>query len=218
MVKSVVFDIGGVLVVDLWEHLFLDQNGIASRYKLPQERARAVAQDLWEVFACRSAEGDGWRELEREYWSNVIKRLRLPASINDLIELSRTFIRPIPRMTDLLERLNKQGMELAICSNNTEFWFWRQNEVLRLERFFAPHKIILSCRVGAQKKSEGLEMFYALCQVLTAEMADSVLVDDRADNIEKALRCQLPGILFPSHQNYGANYLEALLKAIEVLR
>ena len=37
MLKAVIFDVGGALLYDIWEHLFLDENhGLISLYGLPR--------------------------------------------------------------------------------------------------------------------------------------------------------------------------------------
>ena len=218
MVKALIFDMGGVLVWDLWEHLFLDEDGIASLFGLSKKDARKVGEDLWEQFAYRSAEGKHWQELEREYWELVIRTLHLPVDADNLIELSQKFIRPISGMGSLVQALNSQGIELGICSNNTEFWFERQMDALKLRRFFTPSKIILSCRIGSAKKSDDLEMFRAVGQALTADLSECLLVDDRPENVEKALKCRMTGVLFPSHKAYGSEYLYGLLAQIGILR
>ena len=51
MIKAVIFDIGGVLAHDVWEHLVLDKpEGIASRYGLVETQVEEVRKELWDKF------------------------------------------------------------------------------------------------------------------------------------------------------------------------
>lgn len=217
-VKAVVFDVGGVLAYDVWEHLLLDEkNGVVSIYNLKAEQVRKVGQDLWTKFACRvTVEENDWKRLEEEYWEHFIERFHLSVSVSDFVQLTDQFIRPVEGMTQLLERIQSKGIDLAICSDNTEFWFKRQEVKLGLHRFFSPSKVILSSRIGTSKSNPGFEMFQAVINSLGVDKRHCLFVDDREENIQQGLRFGIAGIIFPSHSQYGAQYLEALLEKIGV--
>lgn len=219
MIKAVIFDIGGVLAYDVWENLLLSaEDGIASIYNLDKEQVQIVGENLWEQFAYRKLAGEnGWQELEREYWELLVKRLDLPLSIEEYIQLTDKFICPIDGMSNLLELLQLKGIELAICSNNTEFWCRRQMDKLNLHQFFDPGRVILSSRVGFSKSSPGFEMFKAVVSALGVPKEFCVFVDDREESIERALQFGLTGIIFPSHSKYGYHYLITLLEKMNVL-
>jgi HAD superfamily hydrolase (TIGR01509 family) len=209
MIKAVIFDIGGVLAYDVWEYLLLDEkSGIVSICNLDMEQVQRVGQNLWEKFACRAAIGeDGWKELE----------FHLSMSVNDFIQLTGKFIRPVQGMAQLLDHLQSEGIDLAICSNGTEFWFKRQLDRLDLHRFFRATRVILSSRIGVLKSSPRFEMLQATVNALGIGKDFCIFVDDREENIQQALRFGLAGILFPSHSKCGAQYLEALLEKMGVL-
>jgi putative hydrolase of the HAD superfamily len=128
-------------------------------------------------------------------------------SVDDFIQMSDRFIRPVEGMTSLLARLQAKGIELAICSNNSEFWYRRQMEKVGLNRFFSPSKVILSCRVGVSKSSPGFELFHAVTDALSVASADCIFVDDRDSNVSRARECGMVGICFT-----GAENLETSLK------
>jgi HAD superfamily hydrolase (TIGR01509 family) len=216
-IKGVIFDVGGVLAADVWEHLFLGEDGIAARYHLDKGRIRKIGEGLWEQFTHRPAtDRDNWESLEKEYWAAFIERSGLQVWADDLIQLTDAFIRPVPGMRELLERLRSAGIGLAICSNNTEFWFRRQVDKLGLERFFSPERIVLSCHLGVSKSSPHHEMFQAAVDALRIGKEACLFVDDREENIRRAVEFGLTGILFPSHSDVGSRYLEAVLGKISV--
>lgn len=220
MIKAVIFDVGGVLAHDVWEHLFLDREaGVASILNLDVEQVQRAGQDLWEKFAYRSTtEENGWKELEKEYWDLFLGRFQLSMSADDLIRLTEQFVQPVEGMIQLLECLQSEAIEMAICSNNTEFWFKRQMNKLGLHRFFSSGRVILSTRIGVSKSSPGFEMFQAAIGALGIEKDFCIFVDDRVENIQRALQFGLTGIVFPSHSKYGAKYLRALLDKMGLLR
>lgn len=213
MIKAVIFDIGGVLAFDVWENLLLDSTyGIASIYKLDGELVKNVGQNLWKDFAHDPSlnEKSDWQELEREYWSRFINELGVSIPIGELINITDEFIQPINGMQQLIKDLYSKGIKLAICSDNTEFWFQRQMNKLGYAQFFASSHVVLSNRIGFAKGSPGFEMFQAVVDSLELAKELCVFVDDRVSNVEQALKFSLPTVLFPSYSEYGFKYLEVL--------
>ncbi len=220
MIKSIIFDIGGVLAYDVWEYLLLDeQHGVAAKYDLDREQVLKAAKEMWLKFEHRNARNDEECNLfEREYWDLFLERFRITTTIDELIDYTGLFIRPVEGMSNLLAELKAKGLILLICSNNNEFWFRRQAAKCSFHRFFDPNKIILSNRVGASKWSANFEMFYAVVKAAGVSKEECLLVDDRAENMERASQFGMPAILFPQNSNgYGANYLRALFREIGVL-
>lgn len=201
-IEGVIFDIGGVLARDVWEHLLLEPHiGICAQYALDRNQVEKAGELLWQSFAhTPETKGSSWQTLEQLYWSRFIDYFHehLPSGLTaaDLIKLTDDFISPVEGMALLLERLQSDGIVLAICSNNNEFWFRRQMDKLQLHRFFSPNKVILSCRVGFSKSSPRYEMFHAAADALNIPKAKCVFVDDRLDNVERSRQCGMHGILF----------------------
>ncbi|HEV2863339.1 MAG TPA: HAD-IA family hydrolase [Pyrinomonadaceae bacterium] len=219
MAQALIFDVGGVLAHDVWENLLLDKKkGVASKFNLDVKEVRKVAKSLWAEYAHRPLNiKDDWEVLEREYWDSFIRHFQLSEPADYFINLTEKFIRPVPGMLELLERLHSRGVRLAICSNNTEFWFNRQTHKLNLGRFFQPGNIILSSRVGASKSSPDYEMFKTVISALNMDKSDCIFVDDRQETVTHGVEFGITGIIFPSHSEQGALYLEALLRRMNVL-
>ncbi len=201
--KAVIFDVGGVLAHDVWEHLLLDRPaGIAERHGLDRDLVRELGKDLWQAFAYTpETPRNDWRRLEVRYWESFIDSCwgeTPPAgvSVDRFIAMTDDFIQPVPGMVPVLERLQSQGLGLAICSNNNEFWFRRQSDKLRWQRFFSPQRTVLSCRVGVAKSSPGLEMFHAAAGALGLAPARCAFVDDRQGNVDRADELGMHGFLF----------------------
>jgi len=214
-VKAIIFDIGGVLAYDVSEHLLFGDDGITSLYKLDRDVVRKVGAKLWNRFAhTRTTRNNDWQQLERDYWRQLTDELDIRLPVDAFVQLTNKFIRPIKGMSTLLDRLKASEMHLAICSNNTEFWFERQRKKLDFDRYFEADKVILSSRVGVSKNSRDFEMFRAVINALDVAKQDCLFVDDREENILKAIRYGISSILFPSHSKLGAEYLNNLLEKI----
>ena len=220
MIKSIVFDIGGVLAYDVWEYLLLDeQRGIAAKYNLDREVVFKFARELWLRFECRPAHSTAEREsFEREYWELFLERFKIELTIEELIARTDAFIRPVEGMRELLAQLKARGHTLVICSDNNEFWFPRQAKKIGLDGLVDQNKIILSQHIGASKLSPNFEMFIAAVKAAQVDKTDCVLIDDRAKNIARAMQFGLPSILFPAHaDHYGAEYLRKLFERMDIL-
>lgn len=218
MVKALVFDVGGVLAHDVWEHLLLDEpNGVAAKYTLDKAEVERVGKLLWEVFAYRpEVKQKNWQALERQYWRGFIKYFgdQLPSTVSpeDFIQMTADFIKPVDTetMPKLLEEIQSRGIDLAICSNNTEFWIRRQMDKLSLHKFFSPSKIILSCRVGVSKSSPRYEMFHAVTEALGVLKSQCVFVDDKKRNVNRAQECGMIGTHFTNSQNLEKSLVTTL--------
>ena len=215
MIRSVIFDIGGVLAFDVWQHLFFEKNtGLVAIYNLDRNKVRRIGSKLWKNYAYISS--NNWWQQEIDYWNQFNRLVDRDIPIDEIIALTDKFIRPVTGMPDLLRILDSKNIELAICSNNTEFWFHRQANLLALERYIPPEKTILSCRVGVPKTSQHFEMFDAAITSLNAKMGECIYIDDRVESISRANQYGLTSILFPSHSPNGAQYLERLLQVLKV--
>ena len=227
MIEAAIFDIGGVLAYDVWEHLLLnDMNhenpGIGALYGLPMDRVKQIGNELWAQYDRRKPTVEfTWEHYEQDYWKRFIDAFKsdLPpnTTVDTFIDMTDNFIRDVNQqhMIPILERLQSQNVTLAICSNNTEFWFTRQARKLNLKQFFAEDKTFLSCRVGYTKKDR--EMFEAVVKGLDADGSKCIFVDDRVSNIQRAYEWfNMTGVLFPAENAWGVDYLDALLNQMGI--
>ena len=194
MIRTVVFDVGGVLAYDVWEHLLLDKfNGVAPKYNLNEQLVEKIGKDLWNKFAYTLKNPTGQYEpwTEKEYWTEFIQGTKVNANEDEFIEMTDKFIRPTESLRDIeriLTWLKEQRIHLAILSNNTEFWYKRQMKKLYLDRFFYDEsKIMLSCRTGASKRQilENDNLFQHVVQErLGHRPEECIFIDDRGHNVE----------------------------------
>ena len=212
MIEAVIFDMGGVLAQDVWEHMYLDpEHGLAARFGLDTTEINKVGLLLWDSYAhVPETNSNSWRELELRYWRQFLSFFgdRIPQSVRDcgpqyLVQETDRFIVPIAGMPAELHRLRAQGLSMAICSDNNEFWIRRQMDKCDLHRFFGPDKLVLSCRVGVSKSSPRFEMFHAAREALRTPASRCLFIDDRQGNVERAKAFGMEAILFVSADDLG---------------
>ena len=191
---AVVFDVGGVLAHNMWEPMFDD---LAREHGLDPVNVQDTGRLLWETFAyVPETPANTWRDMERRYWELFVRMIKVPLTIDALIARTDRYVVPMPGMRPILERLHARGTRMVICSNNNEIWWPRQAKKLRLARYFADRRLILSSRVGAPKNSPGLEMFKAAVAAAGVPAAACFFVDDRLENIRRARRFGIDAVLF----------------------
>lgn len=208
--KAVIFDLGGVLVTDVWEPL---RDWLAGTHRLTQPDLDDFGKVVWsDEFACRPDHTD-----EAVLYNQLIRRFNLPISPDAMADRVGGFVRPIPGMMDLLRDLKGRGLTVGICSNNTEFWYARQRDVLGLEDHVDPGRIVLSCRAGVKKKKA--KIFLDAIAAVETDAAACIFIDDRPKNVIAAVDLGLTGILFPEFKepHDGSRYLRRLLEGLGVL-
>jgi len=216
MIKAIIFDIGGVLAFDVVENLLLDEKeGIASKYNLDIQKVSQAGAILWEQYAYQTS--SDWKQLEMEFWLQFNNIIGCTIPIEDILQLTDRFIKPVDGTMELLSTLVSQNITLAVCSDNTEFWFSRQAQKIGLYKYVPSRNIILSCRIGASKSSPRFEMFEEVTKAVGVDRTECVFIDDRTEPIIQATQYGLVSILFPAHSPYGARYTKSLLREMNLL-
>ena len=202
MRAAVIFDVGGVLAADIWEPMFDD---LAARHRRNRAKLQAVGRLLWETFAyVPETPANTWRDMERRYWQLFLMISRIPTTVDKLIARSDRYVVPVEGMRPILEALRARGTRLVICSNNNEIWWPRQAKKLRLARYFAAKRLILSSRIGAPKNSPRLEMFKAAVAAAGVPAAACFFVDDRMENIRRARAFGIDAMPFRGAEDFAA--------------
>lgn len=208
---AVIFDVGGVLAQNMWEHML---PALAEWYGLDRAEVEESGKLLWETFAyVGETPGNQRRDMEVRYWKLFLaifkEQLRgKNLSVESLIALTDDFIVPIEGMAPILEALCSHGKTLVICSNNNEFWQPRQMEKLGLQRFFPDSKAILSTRFGAPKDSPGFEMFRAAVAAAGVPASRCLFVEDRPENVKRAQEFGIDAVLFKSAADLSSELRE----------
>lgn len=209
-------DLGGCLFPDLLDAACAM---VASRYAASPERIQLAKERLWIRYAYATGPDKGTlnhsaqSQVEAEAWSEFVVNAGIAAQPEEMIAIADQCVQPLdPAYETLLEQLQCAGVVLGIISNNTAFFWRRQCEAMRLNRYFPPERVILSCDHGVSKKSEGLQLFRTAVAAAAVPPQRCAFVDDRVHNIQCALRAGFGmAILHPKNIDWGAEYVGRIL-------
>ena len=175
VVDTVFLDIGGVLVVDVWEALLLTPDtGLAAKLNIDSDLARKAGTELWPRYATKPA-------TERAFWRDLSTLLDAEIKPSLIEEVASALVRPDPQAQLLLEMLAAQKLRVGLISNNTAFWFERQSAVVDFAGLVDPELRFLSHEQGMQK-GEGLYQLAAN----VVDPANALVIDDRTPNLSRA--------------------------------
>ena len=179
--SALLLDIGGVLCPDPWETIIgTPIAGLAARLENP--RLMTQARLLWREFALRPS-------IESDYWTALGIRAGVRIPLDLVEEITTSLVRPFPWSAELLEAVPVD--RLLIVSDNTSFWFARQDQALRLTGR-SSHQF-LSFREGLSKSSRP----QGLLDLAVAKVGahDVLFVDDRVANVRRAVDLGLTALL-----------------------
>ena len=130
--------------------------------------------------------------------------------IDDLVDLTDSFITPVPAIIEILAKMRERGIPLALCSNNNVFWFSRQWDKCGLEKYVDAASAILSCDEGVTKSHPGGFLFHKAIAVTGLDAAALLYPDDRAENLEIARRYQLKSACFEIGSPAAVQQIQAI--------
>ena len=198
-IDAVIFDMDGVLC-----HLD-DDVRIGFLAKLTGHSPDFIRQAIWgSGFEDRADEGEYSAE---EYLEGFGKCLQSTISRDDWVAYRKSGMTPMLPMVELATELSK-SMPACVLTNNG---FLLVDEIGRLfpELSLFGDRIWSSAHFGCRKPS--VEIYRQTCLRLGSDPARTLMIDDRAENIDGAMSAGLKGHLFEDIEN-----LKTFLRASEV--
>ena len=190
MIKAVVFDAGGVLILE---------PDSKDRLKLYQEFHKEPDYSLLNIGKITLGE--------------MLKRVAKRGTLSDqeLIRL-KNFILKDRSFNKVLHRyglsLKKRGLKIGICSNNSRTVFDTWNRTFHFTHGYEPY-VRVSARVGLIKPEK--RIFLMMSRLLGVKPSEMIFVDDRADNVRGAIAAGVKAIRFTSNRDV-IRKIEKLLK------
>lgn len=188
MIKTVFFDIGGVLLTNGWDrhHRLRTATEFGLDYEEFQDRHDFVAHDF------ETGQMDLEEYLTRTvfYRSREFTREEFAASVFGHSEA-------LPGSLEFLDELATTGLQLASLNNES-----REINEHRIDKFALGSRLSLflsSCYLGVKKPEAAI---YRLALQITQRMPqECVFIDDRALNLECAADLGIDGVLFTDVAN-----------------
>lgn len=157
-----------------------------------------------------------WKKIENNYWTEFIKTLDLSIPVQELILFSKKFIKPVPGMINLLKNLKERGIDIIICSNNFEFWFERQKQVLNLGKILSLDKMVISCRYGVSKSDPSFTLLKEVEKRMMYPKKTYLIIDDSVALLQRATEFGLTGIFYPTAASFGSQYLQNIFNRLNM--
>lgn len=184
-INTVLFDLGGVLSVDPMQTILFHERGICARLNIDPslvERNLSWIWDKYSVLPYATAE-DFWKEL-----SSLINT-SIDSALVDKVALDVLTIDPEAK--SVFSELHNQQIQIGIISNNTAFFYPMQIRALDLDKFINSELVFLSHQAGMTKETGLFEI--AVAKVVPA---NTLVVDDREGNIERAKMLGFHGLVY----------------------
>ena len=199
-IKNVVFDFGQVLV-------YFQPSYMVGAYVSDEEDKALIEEVVFDrLYWDRLDSGD----ISDEEVVSAIKT-RLPERLWDVSEkIYYNWIYNIPEiegMSELIDRIkNRYNVKVYLLSNISNYFASHSEEIPILKKLDG---CVFSAPIGIVKPNR--EIFEHLCKAYKLSPEETLFIDDRADNIEGALRCGLKGCIFDGDVNRLRDYLDSIL-------
>lgn len=189
MVKTVLFDFGGVLA----EEGFRDGlKAIGKKNGLDPDRFFSAADAL--IFETGYLTG---RAKETDYWNALRDRTGISGSNEELRdEVLRRFVLK-PGMVAVVDQLKSQGLMVAMLSDQTN-WLDELDTETSLSRHF--DKVFNSFKLHKSKRDASV--FRDVCNDLGVKAEETLFIDDNIDHIRRAESQGLQTIHFTSLDDF----------------
>ncbi len=183
MIKSVVFDFGGVLAE---EGFRAGLKAIAEKNNLDPDGFTALSETLIDQTGYLTGKTD-----ESHYWDAIRKKTGIRGNNRELRDeiTNRFIIRP--RMLSLVETLKASHLIVAMLSDQTN-WLEEINNKTSLYNYF--DHVYNSFRLGKSKKDTSV--FIDICMDMGFKPLEVLFIDDRIGNIKNAEAAGLKTIHF----------------------
>lgn len=190
MIKNLIFDVGGVLFDYRWKEMFMD-------YGLDEDNAIRVGTQMfndpdrtWDIF-------DLGIKSDEEIADIFCKKY--PGD-EDVI---RWFIRhgeymqvPRPKVWKKVHELKQKGYKIYILSNYPESLFKKHTEYADFMDDI--DGLMVSYMIHKAKPAE--DIYKALCDKYGIDRSESIFFDDRAENVEGAVKFGMKSVKILSEQ------------------
>ena len=186
MIKSIIFDIGGVLMTDVPLRKIAEE--LSVRFSIPED----------ELHSCLYP-NEHWTRLtlgkisENEYWEHFLKTSKINADKKELKDKVRTELRPIEETVEILPLLKRQ-YQLAVLSNHSREWSEFMTKEYDFFSYFA--QIIFSCDVGLRKPDP--RIYKLALTKLGSEPEECLFIDDKKRNTDGAEEVGIRSIVLES--------------------
>ena len=186
MIKSIVFDIGGVILGDL-------SNPLLEELSRKHRKQFGRLKSKWRLIEYQYRVG---KINEDEFWETFLAATGINESVNNMKKKVRKFFNKQKKGTLDVAKELKKNYKLAILSNHTKDWIEYAIKKHKLRTIFDP--IVASCYEGCAKPEP--KIYEALLKKLKLKAHECLFIDNREANEVTAESLGFNNIIFKDYE------------------
>ena len=185
MIKTVIFDLGGVVLsrgLWLFRKYLVENFGVTDN-----ETISVMIKKYYKPFFSGKMN-------EEEYWKKCLGELNVKHDWKELRKILLGFYEPQRDLLELVTLLRKRGYVTGLLSDQTKEWWSELNSKYALEQHF--DFCIISAEAGFSKPDE--RIYELVLDKSGSSSGKCVFIDDLEQNLEPARKLGMKTILFRS--------------------
>jgi beta-phosphoglucomutase-like phosphatase (HAD superfamily) len=205
-IRTVLFDLGGVLTGDPWQAILLTPRlGIADRLGLDHAAVEMAGELLWARYCLVPDE-------EQQYWSDFRNQVGREVPAELVCEVERETLHANPFARQVVQLVERSGISWGFISDNTAFWFRKQMRLIGIEGHPAELDFV-SFNDGASKTSTTPGLFeIAAGRVIPRQ---TLVIDDQQRNVSCAHHLGFRAALYSMARSPDSDLIECVRQHLE---
>jgi len=179
-ITTILFDVGGVLLMDFVENKIID---LAKKYNISPDLLIKAKEKF-------RPPADTGQISDPEFWIKALEYCNVKATAEDW-KLDE-YMEEVDGGIEIAKTLKKNGYRIAILSNDSHEMSRQRRNKYGFDDLF--HNIYISCNYGVAKPD--LKIYKIALSELNAQPEQCVFIDDRLENIESSQQLGIHSILF----------------------
>lgn len=184
MIKAIIFDLGGVLMTDIFLKQIAEDLAKQSSLSAQEIHAHLYPTEHWNLLTLGKITED-------EYWDNFLKVSKTNVDKKYLTDKVRSSLYPLGHAIRIVNLL-KNHYKLGILSNHAKEWSEYMKQKFDLFKSF--DQITFSCDVGLRKPDP--KIYEITLQELKCDAGECVFIDDKKRNTDAAEKLGIKGMVF----------------------
>jgi len=183
MIKAIFFDLGGVLVNDLFPLMESYLSGISGK---PYPLVREVRKQYWLDYELGRMDGVKFFQLQ-------IDDLGVDLNAEEVLAKSIEVLKTRPEVVEIVRMIRATGKyTLGVLSNNTDEWFEHTKNELGLGDLFD----VWVCSSHHHVKKPDAEIYRIAAEQAGLPTQNCLFIDNRQHNIDGAKAAGMKGIVY----------------------
>ncbi len=176
MIKSIIFDLGGVYFTD----------GTSKAVKKFSQKYKLNSQDVSDFFGTKNKIGRLYRQgklTSKQFWQALQKQFKIRVNKDDLIKQWILCYKPIQGNLDLIKKLRKNGLKIYFLSDNVK----ERSQILQQKyNFMGDFDSGIFSHEARITKKDGDKIFKLVLQKTGNKPNEVIFIDDKEDYVKIA--------------------------------